>query len=37
MIEIRAISENGDLAGITRADHGLLKGPMVTEMLLLLK
>jgi hypothetical protein len=33
MIEIRTISSNGDLPGISRTDHGLLKEPMTTEIL----
>jgi hypothetical protein len=33
MLEIRVISSNGDLPGISRVDHGLLKEPMITEIL----
>jgi hypothetical protein len=33
MLEIRVISSNGDLPGISRVDHGLLKEPMITELL----
>jgi hypothetical protein len=33
MLEIRVISSNGDLPGISRVDHGLLKEPMITDIL----
>jgi hypothetical protein len=33
MLEIRAISSNGALPGISRVDHGLLKDPMITDIL----
>jgi hypothetical protein len=33
MLEICMISSNGDLPGISRVDHGLLKEPMITDIL----
>jgi hypothetical protein len=33
MLEIRVISSNGDLLGISRVDHSLLKEPMTTDLL----
>jgi hypothetical protein len=33
MIEIRPISQNGNLPGMSRADPALLKEPMITEIL----
>jgi hypothetical protein len=33
LLEVRAISSNGDLPGISRVDHGLLKEPMITDIL----
>jgi hypothetical protein len=33
MLEIRVISSNGDLPGISRIDHGLLEEPMITDIL----
>jgi hypothetical protein len=33
MLEIRVIPSNGDLPGISQVDHGLLKEPMITDIL----
>jgi hypothetical protein len=33
MIEIHPISANGDLPGMSRTDHTLLKEPMITKIL----
>jgi hypothetical protein len=33
MLQIHVISSNGDLPGIDHVDHGLLKEPMITDIL----
>jgi hypothetical protein len=33
MLETRVISSNGDLPGISRVNHGLLKEQMITDIL----